>query len=170
MVWRLFVRAVLAFLMVAGVAHASQPVLSTGSADKQKLHWRCWYDQQVHIRCLLDTEVIDKQQQPATKTGQASALPKIIVDLRNNPSQFRAVLVRIPMYSDPIEDSFARELAVASMCGTRQDCSVHYTSQVPHHEEISQLLLRQIDWPARQREMAARYESDKPLIRLASAK
>lgn len=124
-------------LLATAPARAADP-----AADRQNLHWRCWYDQQVHIHCLLDSD-------PApTAAGKTTAqLPRIVQELRSKPSSFKAVLIRIPMYTDPYDVHFPRLLAEATMCGGRADCSVQYTQQVPEHGEIAQILLRHLDWP-----------------------
>ena len=112
------------------------------TSDRQNLHWRCWYDQQVHIHCLLDSEPA-----PHAAGKPVGHLPRIVQELRNKPTSFKTVLIRIPMYTDPYDVHFPRLLAEATMCGGRADCSVQYSQQVPGHEEIAQILLRHLDWP-----------------------
>lgn len=126
-----------ASLFAAAPASAADP-----AGERQNLHWRCWYDQQVHIHCLLDSAPA-----PAANGKPVGHLPKIVQSLRSKPSSFKAVLIRIPMYTDPYDVHFPRLLAEATMCGDRADCSVQYTQQVPGHEEIAQILLRHMDWP-----------------------
>jgi hypothetical protein len=169
MVKRLFVGLLFACL---GFTFAAAPALAGELdaadfpvAEKQNLHWRCWYDQQIHIHCLLDTEIADSK--PAGYEA-AINLPKVVRELRSNPSRFRAVLVRIPMFTDPLEHGFARDLAQASMCGGRGNCSVHYSGSVPHHEEIAELMLRQMDWAAREKALTAQIAASEAPVRVAA--
>lgn len=129
--------------LLGGFLFTSAPALAADSSDqRQNLHWRCWYDQQVNIHCLLDSDPA-----PSANGKAATSLPKIVQSLRNKPSSFKRVLIRIPMHTTPYDIHFPRLLAEATMCGGRADCSVQYTQQIPGHEEIAQILLRHMDWP-----------------------
>lgn len=161
MVKRLF----LCLAILAGALLGTAPALATEvpppAAERQSLHWRCWYDQQVHIHCLLDSDPT------AAATGKpVGHLPRIVQELRSKPSSFKAVLIRIPMYTDPYDADFPRQLAEATMCGGRTDCSVRYTQQVAGHQEIAQILLRHMDWPAQGGERLA---ASAPLLQLAAS-
>ncbi|MBI2305876.1 MAG: hypothetical protein HYU78_01105 [Rhodocyclales bacterium] len=129
-------------LLGASLFAAAPAIAADPSGERQNLHWRCWYDQQAHIHCLLDSDPA-----PAATGKPVSHLPKIVQSLRSKPSSFKAVLIRIPMYTDPYDVQFPRLLAEATMCGGRADCSVQYTQQVPAHDEIAQILLRHMEWP-----------------------
>lgn len=115
------------------------------AGERKALHWRCWYNQQAHIHCLLDASAAE---QSAGGPPAAGHLPRIVGELRSRPSAFKSVLVRIPTYSEPLDAGFAGMLAQAIMCGSRSDCSVRYTAQVPHHQEIAAILHRHLGWPA----------------------
>ena len=121
------------------------PAHAADAGERKALHWRCWYNQQAHIHCLLDSSAAE---QAAGGLPAAGNLPRIVGELRSRPSSFKSVLVRIPTYSEPIDAAFAGTLAQAIMCGSRSDCSVRYTAQVPHHQEIAVILHRHLGWPA----------------------
>lgn len=126
-------------------AFAEEAPADVADAGEHKaLHWRCWYNQQAHIHCLLDSAAAE---QSAGGQPTATNLPRIVGEMRQRPSSFKSVLVRIPTYSEPIDASFASTLAQAIMCGSRADCSVRYTSRIPHHQEIAVILHRHLGWP-----------------------
>lgn len=131
----------------AGRALADEvPADAAATVERKALHWRCWFNQHAHIHCLLDSATAE---QAATAPAEAppASLPPLVAELRNRPAAFKSVLVRIPLYSAPLDDAMAGTLASAIMCGSRSDCSVHYSSRVPDYREIATILHRHLGWP-----------------------
>lgn len=125
---RLFFFAVLACL--AGAAAAADN--ASGN-----LHWRCWYDQQVHITCLVDT--LPAAGNPSSEALPAN-LPNIVRTMRTNPASLRSKIVHIPLLSEPMDMEFTAILAKSTVCGSRRDCSVNFSSRLPPAEEVIALL------------------------------
>lgn len=103
------------------------------------LVWRCWYDQEVHIVCLI------QHLPPAASTppeNAAAALPGFVRMLRTNPAALNHRPVYIPLLTKSYDAAFAEALAKASICGTRPDCAVSYSQTLPGDEEIAALLGR----------------------------
>lgn len=101
------------------------------------LQWRCWYDQQIHIDCLLETAP-EAASLPAADLP--ANLPAIVKALRQDPEAFRHYFVHVPLLSQPVDVEFTAQLARASMCGSRRDCLVNYSHRPPPAREIAALL------------------------------
>jgi len=129
--FRVFLFALLLFL-ANGMAVAEDV---QGAA--QTLHWRCWYDQRVHVTCLVDT-IPDAGNLPAQLLP--SNLPDIVKVLRSDPGTFRHRFVHIPLYTQPNDMAFTALLARMSVCGSRPDCTVNYSHTPPPISEIAALL------------------------------
>lgn len=125
------------FLLLAALqlAAAGTVAAAEGLPPSSGLHWRCWYDERVHIVCLIDTMA---EVQPLDSLPYH--LPAIVQQLRNNPEAFRNVFVRIPLFSPPFQAEFTAQLARATVCGTRHDCTVDFTMRPPSAEEVQVLL------------------------------
>jgi len=135
--FRLFIFAVLASLAnIAGAADGAQTVSDT-------LHWRCWYDQQVHITCLVDTV---SQADNADLPALPGNLPPIVRAMRTNPSALRNKIIHIPLLSEPVDMEFTALLAKSAVCGTRRDCSVNFTEKLPPAEEVVALLNKHLPY------------------------
>lgn len=126
---------------------APPPPGATVAGERKPLHWRCWYNQHAHIHCLLDSVAAERATATATDGTVANGQPPILGELRQRPSSFKSLLVRIPVYGVPHDDGLSGTLAVAIMCGRRSDCSVHYSHRVPPHQEIATILHRHLGWP-----------------------
>jgi len=139
------------FFLILFVLHALGPA-SSASADAasltapETLRWRCWYDQSVHISCLIEylaeTAPDANTRNPYTPDEN---LPPVIRSLRTNPENFRQRIIRIPLHAPPVEMEFAARLARAVVCGSRPGCSVHFTASPPTDSEIVETLERQGD-------------------------
>lgn len=125
-----YLRALLTFLAL----------ISFSALAEANLQWRCWYDQQVHIACLLDE--IPQEGAPFQAVSLPGNIPPIVARLRNDPATFRSQLVRIPLHTQPYDMAFTATLARASVCGSRRDCSVHFTAREPSRLEIETLLAK----------------------------
>lgn len=110
-------------------------------ASSDSLQWRCWYDQQVHISCVVD-------EIPRADTSPSLALPvnlpPIVVLMRTNPGQLRNMIVQIPLLSEPEDMEFTALLAKASVCGSRRDCTVNFSEKQPPMAEIVALLNKHV--------------------------
>lgn len=111
------------------------PLLATAGDN---LSWRCWYDQQVHVTCLIDSA-------PDTGAGPTAPalpadLPAIVRGLRQDPGAFKNRIVHIPLHAQPYDMAFTGQLAQAVMCGSRPGCTVNFTPFLPPAEEVVALL------------------------------
>lgn len=114
------------------------------AAAADNLHWRCWYDQQVHITCLVD-EVPDTARAGAEVPLPAN-IPGIVKLLRKDPGAFRNRIVHVPLHTQPYDMEFTATLARATVCGSRSDCTVNFTSQLPPAEEVIALLNKHVPY------------------------
>lgn len=106
----------------------------------ESMHWRCWYDQQTHISCLID--IVPPTGNAAMESLPAD-LPQVVKLMRSNPAALRNRFIHIPLFSAPYGDmEFTATLAKAAVCGTRRDCTVNFTRTPPRDEEIIALLYR----------------------------
>src|SRR5690348_15028506 len=118
------------------VAAADEAATPTGG-----LHWRCWYDQQAHITCLVDAI---PETTPAM-VPLSSNVPAVVRTLRLSPGELRGKIVHIPLHTSvPFDMGLASQLARASVCGARPDCSVLFTDRLPPATEIVSLLNRYV--------------------------
>lgn len=117
----------------------------------ETLQWRCWYNQQVHITCL-----VDETPDAAPTMGALSLpenLPPIVAQLRRDPSSFRNQAVHIPLHTQPYDMAFTAMLARSTVCGTRRDCSVNFSAKAPTNEELTSILAKHLA-----------YRQDKPAM------
>jgi hypothetical protein len=120
------------------------PVISAGaaadgSASPDLLVWRCWYDQQVHITCLIDSL---PSAGTRTAAGLPSNLPAVVRQLRNHPEAFRNQFVHIPLHTQAEDMGSTGRLAQAAVCGSLPDCRVDFSPAPPSLLEIDELLHR----------------------------
>jgi hypothetical protein len=111
------------------------PTLAGGSALAQEgaadqLAWRCWYDQQTHVTCVLRSA----PTRPAA-VALPTGLPGVVKELRNRPEAFRNRFVHIPLISSAVDMRFATELARAIMCGSHPACDVSFEAVPPSTAE-----------------------------------
>lgn len=123
--FRLFFSAILASLAV--------------SAAADDLHWRCWYDQQTHVTCLVDT--LPQAGDPPEQAFPAN-LPPLVKVMRTRPAALRGKIIHIPLHTEPYDMDFTAQLAKSTVCGSRRDCSVAFSDHLPPAEEIVALLNR----------------------------
>lgn len=123
--------------------------LAAAAADN--LHWRCWYDQQVHITCIVDS--VPESGVPAAGLILPANLPPVIRTLRQNPDAFRNRVLHIPLHTAPYDDvEFTALLAKATVCGTRRDCTVNFTATPAPAAEIVALLNKNLPYLQRDRQ------------------
>lgn len=121
----------------------------------ENLHWRCWYDQQIHITCLIDT-VLDGNQ-PISGPELPSNLPAIVKQLRRDPGAFRNRVLQVPLHTVPYDMEFTAVLAKAAVCGSRRDCTVNFTASVPRAAEIAALIDKQAPVPSAENSMTVTF-------------
>lgn len=131
--FRLFLFGPLAFISNLAVADDTTSTLI----------WRCWYDQQTHISCLLDT--LSQTGNPPAEDFP-SYLPPIVMTMRTDPGSLRGEFIHIPLQTEPYDMEFTAILAKSMVCGSRLDCSVNFTDYLPSAEEITALINK--DLPA----------------------
>lgn len=112
----------------------------------ESLRWRCWYDQQIHIVCLVDTLPVGNQ--PISEAVLPSNLPAIVKQLRRDPGAFRNRVLQVPLHTVPYDMEFTAVLAKAAMCGSRRDCTVNFTASVPPAAEIAALVNQHLPGPS----------------------
>ncbi|TXI76078.1 MAG: hypothetical protein E6Q42_07935 [Dechloromonas sp.] len=128
--------------------------LPTFAQADMPLQWRCWYDREVKIICLID-DIPSAASQPATGTLPAN-LPAVVRQMRNDPAAFRNRFVEIPLFTPPFDMAFTAQLAKASVCGSRRDCSVNFTAIPANPTEIVALLQKnQLDFLPGQTQLLA---------------
>lgn len=123
--------------MASGIVAAAE-----GAFPSEMLVWRCWYDQQIHITCLIDSL-------PSSGGGMAidpsSRLPAAVQKLRTHPEEFVHQFVHIPLHTQPYDPGLTVALAQAVVCGPRPDCRVNFSLGLPSPLEMEELLNR--DFP-----------------------
>ena len=85
-------------------AFFAAPASLAAAADN--LHWRCWYDQQVHITC-------PRRRSPRHRRGRRRSplpanIPGIVKLLRKDPGAFRNRIVHVPLHTQPYDMEFYR--------------------------------------------------------------
>lgn len=89
--------------------------------------WACWYQaNDFTLRCLLTRTPASLELARAEQLRQAvdRRLPELVRVIRATPERLATQQIFIPLWNAPYEMEFARELAVAVMCGVREDCTV----------------------------------------------
>jgi hypothetical protein len=129
--FRFFLVSVLTFLST--VSSAADAIEQTS----ENLHWRCWYDQRSHISCLVDVLPAANDE---PQLHLPFNLPSIVREMRTNPIAFRGRFIHIPLLGQPQDMAFTAALAKASVCGSRQDCTVYFTGTLPSLGEMMALL------------------------------
>lgn len=119
------------FVILAALANLA------AAEDTGNLHWRCWYDQQVHVTCVIDTV---SEADSATQLSLPANLPSLVRTMRTDPQALRGRIIHIPLLSYADDMEFTATLAKSTVCGSRRDCTVHFTASLPPAEEVVALL------------------------------
>ncbi len=123
-------------LLVLLVALGGEQALAQAASGAQ-LEWACWHGQRAYLTCTLRSA--SAQLAPVALPRN---IPAVVQALRNSPEGFRNRFVHVPLLSETAEPEAAAMLARATMCGSRQDCSVHF---VPAHTASAEAMA----WQAR---------------------
>jgi hypothetical protein len=115
--------------------------------------WRCWYDRAQHVACHLEQAAPDRALHgvpaatPSTSAGaRARELPAVVADLRQQPARWRGRTVRIPLHTEPIDDTLTAELAQAVLCGSLSGCRVDYERDPVFSLQARADLADRYDW------------------------
>jgi len=101
--------------------------------------WACWYaPSDLTIRCLLSRapEADNEQRRAEVDRSFNQRLPQLVRMIWGSPEALAGARVSIPLYSEPFEMDFAHQLAMATMCGTRKDCSVGFDTNRDGRAEL----------------------------------
>lgn len=111
-------------------------IAAAGAAEDSGLvRWRCWYDQDVHITCLLDSAA-----EAGAMADVPDNLPPLVREMWRNPAAFRHHFIHIPLFNQPYDTEFTARLARVMVCGNRPGCAVDFSMEPPSDEEITALL------------------------------
>ena len=101
--------------------------------------WACWYaPSNLTIRCLLARapETGNEQRRAEVDSSFNPRLPQLVRTIWGSPEALAGAHVSIPLYSEPFEMDFAHQLASATMCGTRKECSVGFDTNRDGRAEL----------------------------------
>jgi hypothetical protein len=110
---------------------AAHVAAEDGTSERDGVKWRCWYDQDVHIICLIDN-ISDVQMMENLPTP----IPSIAQEMRRDYGPGRKFFVHIPLHTHPGDVGFTAELARTTMCGSRADCTVDFSMEPPSDDEV----------------------------------
>jgi hypothetical protein len=113
------------------------PWMAGQAGASDNLMWRCWYDGQMHVTCVIDQLPATSQTVP----GSAS-LPPVVRTLRNAPEQFRQPFLHIPLHNYPTDVEAVGMLARAVACGSRRDCEASFSARPPARAEMEAIIRR----------------------------
>jgi hypothetical protein len=105
--------------------------LAPWSAQAQATEWSCWYSLDQHVSCQLlqapvATELSDAEAVVVRLANAPSSPGFTVAVLRERPYALRSLLMRIPLWTEPVDRDGLGELAQAVMCGSRLDCTARY--------------------------------------------
>lgn len=101
-------------------------------AQTDGTRWACHVAEQ-HLVCHVQQTVVTT----VSATPVDPRLPPIVHTLRAQPSSWRGRLVRIPLFTEPFDDSSLQPLAQAVLCGAVRGCR----AEVGRDRELSTLAL-----------------------------
>ena len=100
-------------IIVAMLATASPDATAQAGLTR----WAC-HVADLHLVC----HVVQAATPPATTALTDPRLPPIVHALRQRPAGWRSRPLRIPLFSEPFEDSPLQPLAQAVLCGGAREC------------------------------------------------
>lgn len=124
-------------LAACGAAAADDSPSQPGSVQ-----WRCWYDQDVHITCLIDTI-----SHAGLMESLPSPIPSIAQEMRRDYGPGRKFFIHIPLHTRPRDEELVALLARSSVCGSGPECSVEFSMDPPTDDELDALLERELPEP-----------------------
>jgi hypothetical protein len=132
--WLTFPAIFSALLAGSGAAAAAGPDSAAAGVK-----WRCWYDQEVHITCLIDT-----LSDAAMIATLPAPIPAIAEEIRREHGPGRKFYIHIPLHTRPRNTDLTAQLARTSVCGAGPECSVEFSMQPPSEDEMHGLLAREL--------------------------
>lgn len=126
-------RRVLALIIGCWFAVVAMPATAATAGAT----WLCWYDREVSILCRIQLVVpsdnvpeatgsVGKAPSPAGMTSQSRGLPTVAKTIWFHPGQLQEKQVRIPLFTEPEDMNFVRQLADSVMCGSVTTCTVRF--------------------------------------------
>lgn len=115
---------VLLALFVSSSAYAASTNTDAPVAGPR---WACWYDpDELVLACLLSRAPSRDFEARASQVAQTidRRLSTLVRTIWGSPEKLARSRISIPLWNDPSEMDFARQLAESVMCGARDDCSV----------------------------------------------
>lgn len=98
--------------------------------------WLCWYDAEVSVLCRLLTNPLPEVSvatgkaaavvAPAGEPQRSGHLPEVARQIWYHPDELHGAQVRIPLFAEPLDMDFVRQLADSVMCGTVMTCEVRF--------------------------------------------
>lgn len=98
--------------------------------------WLCWYDEEISVLCRLMMIPLQASPVGAGEAADVSApaggpvsgdrLPAIVRQIRYHPASLQKKEIRIPLFTQPFDMGFVRQLAESVMCGTVTTCEVRF--------------------------------------------
>lgn len=125
--WRQLAGLLLASTVTGAAAQTPRP---------PQVIWICWYPGATTLACRLDDapepsplstsapHVAEELDVPLP--ADRAALPPIVRTILHRPGALRGRRIAIPLFTEPLDMDFARELAHAVMCGANRKCDVRF--------------------------------------------
>lgn len=107
--------------------------------------WACWYHASDYtLRCVLSRTPASLELARVEKLRQVidRRLPELVRVIRATPERLAEQQIFIPLWTEPYEMDFARELAEAVMCGVRHDCTVVFDANADGRAPLRAAALR----------------------------
>lgn len=124
---RAWLALLICWLSLAALPAAAAP---TGAS------WLCWYDAEVSVLCRLLTSPLHEAPvgagkaaavvAPAGEPRRGDHLPEVARQIWYHPDELHGAQVRIPLFAEPLDMGFVRQLAESVMCGTVMTCEVRF--------------------------------------------
>lgn len=115
-------------------------LISAGPAaatPKPPVAWTCWYDNAKGVSCYLPDARAAAPHAPEDVTAQAASaptvapggrhpLPPLVGTILNQAERLFGRHISIPLFTEPEDMVFVKELAEAVMCGVKENCTVRF--------------------------------------------
>lgn len=110
--------------------------LAQGPEGDRPTVWHCWYnnDGSFTVACeyrgpgeATEAALAEADEDEFIETaspGRSMTLPPIVRRIREKPASLAGQRMLIPLYTQPFEMDFVRQLADAVMCGAGKNCTV----------------------------------------------
>ncbi|WP_332675533.1 hypothetical protein [Aromatoleum sp.] len=121
---------------LAALVLATTGAVVAAQTPPQPVVWLCWYPGATTLACRLGdapgpaglsasaARVAEELDVPVPE-GRV-ALPPIVRTILRRPGDLRGRRISIPLFTEPLDMDFARELAYSVMCGANRNCEVRF--------------------------------------------